>query len=55
MLRAKSPQIKNSVYPQRISLAVKKNAESVSNKLNQLLFKRMRYTFQVLKQFYLFP
>lgn len=54
MLRAKSPQTKNYVNPQRVSLAMKKNAESISNKLNQLLFKKIRYTFQILKQFYLF-
>lgn len=55
MLRTKSPQAKNIVSPQRISPIVKKNAEQLANKLNALLFKKMRYTFQVLKQFFLFP
>ncbi len=55
MLRAKSPQTKNIVHPQRISLSVKKNADTLHKLLNYHYFKKIRYTFQVLKQFYLFP
>lgn len=55
MYRAKSPQTKTIMNPQRITPAGKRNAEVMYNLLNQFLFKKKRYTFQVLKQFFLFP
>jgi hypothetical protein len=55
MYRAKSPQTKTIVNPPKISPAGKRNAEVMYNLLHQLLFKKKRYTFQVLKQFFLFP
>jgi hypothetical protein len=47
-----------SAYPilsPRMNKKASKNIEPLSQILKQLIFKKIRYTFQVLKSYYLFP
>jgi hypothetical protein len=54
MLRGKSPIYNNNNNRREISDKAKRGAGKIFIALSNISFKKMRYIFQVLKQFYLF-